>query len=357
MPPDWRQLLRWLKPGRPAAESVDKAVPGVGSSDSTAMSPGRALTTDDRPAASRAGASEIACAHKSPGTVTRASRQVSPDAGARPPVNRNGIPVLRPADDLERLFLDKEEPGPEEDPTGADQPRAPEIPPGGKKRAIRPFQAAPRDKPRTNRHGLPLLSDQDDLQHCFRTTAASDTPLEDGFPGRFDRPDDCHRRDKNGIPLLDHCHDLGRLLEASLDECDAADGDLRNAWERSIAHDARTLIKKKTGGYFPTRQLTLKERMKRYPQPQRQLDLHGLTAIQAEQHTDTYIHTAHADGLFTLRIIVGKGMHSEFGAVLPDVVEDRLSRLKRDGLVMAYRWDKGVKRKSGAVIVYLETPF
>ena len=130
-----------------------------------------------------------------------------------------------------------------------------------------------------------------------------------------------------------------------------------SAFERSIAHDTRTLIKKKTGGYFPPRQLTLKERLKRYPRPQGQLDLHGLTAIQAEQRTEAYIHTAHADGLFTLRIIVGKGLHSESGAVLPDVVQDRLKRLKRDGVVMAYRWDKGVKRKSGAVIVYLEAPF
>lgn len=356
MPPDWRQLLRWLKPGRPAADSVDKAVPGGDSSDSTATSAGRARTTDERPAASRAAASKVPSARKSPDAWTRASRRVSPEAGARPPVNRNGIPVLRPADDLERLLLDTEATGPEEDPPGADLPRSPKIATGGKKRAIRPAQAAPREKPHTNRHGLPLLSDQDDLQHCFRTRAASDAPPEDRIPGRPDRPDDCHRRDKHGIPLLDHCHDLGRLIETGLDEGDA-DEDLRNAWEQSIAHDARTLIKKKAGGYFPTRRLTLKERMKRYPQPQGQLDLHGLTAIQAEQRTDAYIHTAHADGLLTLRIIVGKGLHSEFGAVLPDVVEDRLSRLKRDGLVMAYRWDKGVKRKSGAVIVYLETPF
>ena len=156
--------------------------------------------------------------------------------------------------------------------------------------------------------------------------------------------------------MLDRCRDLGRLFEAASDAPDS-DEALLDAFERSIAHDAHTLIKKKTGGYFPTRHLTLKERLKRYPKPQGQLDLHGLTATQAEQRTESYLHTAHADGLFTLRIIVGKGLHSESGAVLPDVVEDRLNRLKRDGLVMTYRWDKGVKRKSGAVIVYLEAPF
>ena len=71
----------------------------------------------------------------------------------------------------------------------------------------------------------------------------------------------------------------------------------------------------------------------------------------------TFIRTAQTDGLYTLRIIVGKGLHSESGAVLPDVIEDLLLELKREGTVLTYRWEKGVKRKSGAVIVYLSPLF
>jgi hypothetical protein len=69
------------------------------------------------------------------------------------------------------------------------------------------------------------------------------------------------------------------------------------------------------------------------------------------------VRTAAADGRLTLRLIVGKGLHSADGAVLPDVIEDLLLALKRESLVLTFDWDKGVKRKSGAVIVYLTGPF
>jgi len=356
MAPDWRQLLRWLKSGRQAVDALDKKAPSVHSSGSTMMSPEGTPTVDEPPAASSAATSEMPSASKSPVASTPGSRQASPGATAKPPVNRNGIPVLRPGDDLERLLQAMEETGPQEDPTAVEAPPPVVSPRGRKKRDISTAKASHRGKPRYNRHGLPLLSDQDDLQDRFKAAGTNDPSPDEHSSEHPSRCDDGYPRDKHGIPRLDHCHDLGRLLEAASGGRDS-DEDLVDAFERSIAHDAHTLIKKKTGGHFPTRKLTLKERLKRYPKPQGQLDLHGLTAVQAEQRTDTYIRTAHADGLFTLRIIVGKGLHSESGAVLPDVVEDGLNRLKRDGLVVTYRWDKGVKRKSGAVIVYLEAPF
>ena len=54
---------------------------------------------------------------------------------------------------------------------------------------------------------------------------------------------------------------------------------------------------------------------------------------------------------------MGKGLHSEDRAVLPDVIEDLLTDMKREDIVLSYRWEKRVKRKSGAVIVYLAAPF
>jgi DNA-nicking Smr family endonuclease len=246
-------------------------------------------------------------------------------------------------------------------PAGHDSPafqkeRSMKPPPAGSEQSDRARGAVERQNPITNRHGLPLLSDRDDLQHHFEASAASD--LDDADRASADQPrqtDGCGRKDKNGIPVLDHCRDLGRLMASTGDE-EAPDEEWSQAFQASISHDAGTLMKRKTGGIYPVRSLTLKERLQRYPRPQGQLDLHGATAIKAQERTDAYVRTAHADGLFTLRIIVGKGLHSESGAVLPDVVEDRLIQLKRDGLVLAYRWEKGVKRKSGAVIVYLETP-
>lgn len=268
------------------------------------------------------------------------------------PLNRHGIPVLRSNDDLGRLMQGNTVA--DNDSPASDRGRPLEPPSSGRKASARNEAARRRKNPPTNRHGLPLLSDQDDLERQFKTAVPTDVKEDQDAPEKPDQPADCSRRDKNGLPILDHCHDLGRLMTASEDPA-AATEEWSQALQASLSHDARTLMKRKTGGIYPARKLTLKERLKRYPRPQGQLDLHGATALQAQQRTDAYVRTAHADGLFTLRIIVGKGLHSESGAVLPDVVEDRLIQLKRDGLVLAYRWEKGVKRKSGAVIVHLET--
>lgn len=93
--------------------------------------------------------------------------------------------------------------------------------------------------------------------------------------------------------------------------------------------------------------------VKNYPAPQSELDLHGETSQSAEFRADNYIRSALSRGLLTLRIIVGKGTHSEFGAVLPDTIEDLLNKLKKEKVVLSFRWEKKVKRKSGAIIVYL----
>jgi DNA-nicking Smr family endonuclease len=345
MAPDWRHLLRWLKPSRPSGDSeANQAAPEA--------------ATTERPDRLDTIAPEVPPAHPSPDTTKRRSHPEKPERAPRPAVNRNGIPVLRPGDDLDRLLLKTEETEPA---PGADGVPKMALPSVGLSRAKKTpdRRSAPSGRQvqaLRNRHGLPLLSDQDDLHDRFHAAADDPFSYSERHTDRPHRADNFRRQDKNGIPVLDDCQDLGRLLEA-VPVASSDEDDLAAAFERSLAHDARTLIKKKTDGFFPTRQLTMKERLKRYPQPQAQLDLHGATALQADHRTDSFLRAAHREGTLTLRIIVGKGLHSEAGAVLPDVVEDRLLQLKRDGLVLNYRWEKGLKRKSGAVIVYLEAPF
>jgi DNA-nicking Smr family endonuclease len=162
--------------------------------------------------------------------------------------------------------------------------------------------------------------------------------------------------DRHGIPRLDDQADLRRLFDVA-GEASGDGQDLREILRKSLDHDARGLMKKKTGGIFPSRRLSLKEKLRRYPAPQAQLDLHGATASRAIQQAGAFIRRARADGLFTVRIIVGKGLHSESGAVLPDVVEDLLVAMKREDLILSYRWEKRLKRKSGALIVFLATDF
>ncbi len=55
-----------------------------------------------------------------------------------------------------------------------------------------------------------------------------------------------------------------------------------------------------------------------------------------------------------MRLIVGKGRHSKMGPVLPDVIEDLVVAMKKQGVVLWFEWDKKSKSRSGALIVYLK---
>jgi len=93
--------------------------------------------------------------------------------------------------------------------------------------------------------------------------------------------------------------------------------------------------------------------LKQYPAPETELDLHGFTGPEAVQRTVSFVAAARQKGLLTLRIITGKGLHSEGPAVLPDVVEQVLSEMKQEKEIFSFRWEKNEKQKSGAVLVYL----
>ncbi|MCG8632451.1 MAG: Smr/MutS family protein [Desulfobacterales bacterium] len=109
---------------------------------------------------------------------------------------------------------------------------------------------------------------------------------------------------------------------------------------------------RKPSGTAP-KPVPLKKRLKRYPPPEADLDLHGFTAIGAEAKAKSFIHTARHQGVFTLRIIVGRGLHSQEGPVLPDVIEDLLKLMKKEKIVLAFEWEGRKKSSSGAVIVYM----
>ncbi len=102
------------------------------------------------------------------------------------------------------------------------------------------------------------------------------------------------------------------------------------------------------------RPLSLKQTIKRYPGVELDLDLHGYYAIDAQLELRSFIQSCRHQGYFTVRIIVGKGLHSENGAVLPDIVEDELKKMLKQNLVIFYKWERKKKETSGAVIVYLK---
>jgi len=100
-------------------------------------------------------------------------------------------------------------------------------------------------------------------------------------------------------------------------------------------------------------QVPEKQRLSPRGTPGAELDLHGCHVREALVRVEAFLETAALQGLDAVRIIVGKGLHSQGSAVLPDAVEGKIVDLKRRGRVATFAWEKKHKRASGAVIVFL----
>jgi len=160
-------------------------------------------------------------------------------------------------------------------------------------------------------------------------------------------------RNKSGVTVLKDDEDLAAHF---LGEESSGGGraDFAALLEQTLDPAAvqQALAVKETGadGSPPQR---MSDKLRQYPPPQAELDLHHYTASDAAAQTEFFIKSAAQRGLKTLRIIVGRGLHSEGRAVLPDVVERALVSLKHQDIVLSFAWEKRSKTRSGAVIVYL----
>ncbi len=150
---------------------------------------------------------------------------------------------------------------------------------------------------------------------------------------------------RSGIPMLSEYHDFTELFKVS--ESKTASRRKELSWEEVLLQKEEIFSEEKP--------LTAKDRLKQYPEPDEELDLHGCTAAQAVIRTEAFIFNAVKQKLKTVRVIVGKGLHSEGKAVLKEVIEDKLVRMKQEELIFNFRWEKDRKLKSGAIIVYLYT--
>ena len=160
--------------------------------------------------------------------------------------------------------------------------------------------------------------------------------------------------DKKGFAILTDRHDLYQLFEGDKRKKTKPEENFAEMFEKSgIDKYQQRLLKEKTSLASKTKPLTVGERIKEYPPPQGELDLHGYTAADAETKTGVFIRNARIKGIRTVRVIVGKGLHSNGKAVLPDVIEKKILRLKREQQVLGFKWEKKDKRKSGSLIVYL----
>ncbi len=92
-----------------------------------------------------------------------------------------------------------------------------------------------------------------------------------------------------------------------------------------------------------------------YPKhPQDSLDLHLFTVKEALTRADAFMRMSKGNGLRTIQIITGKGIHSEGGeAKIRNAIRDRVIELRRQNIVHSYKWDQRREQSSGAIIVYL----
>ncbi len=280
--------------------------------------------------------------------------------------NRHGIRVFSQGENPEQALLSSEVLSV----NGKVEPSAPPVQ-ASNSRGVAGETAQGRPTSVTNRHGIRVINDDTPLDRLFspcgddravRESKENQTGVfyREGANAGDSGPSRSHTHfpetDRHGIPILGRTDDLDRLFRGSPPSGGTSEEAFDRLLEMSLADASPgTIMRKKHEGAPTPRPLPVRRRIKGYPRPQCQLDLHGYTAERAAHRTDAFIRTAHANRRLTLRIIVGKGLHSENGPVLPDVVEDRLRDLKTDGIVLHFEWEKGVKRKSGAVVVYLNS--
>ncbi len=117
--------------------------------------------------------------------------------------------------------------------------------------------------------------------------------------------------------------------------------------------ELRKLQENKSNNNIDKKVISLKERIKLYPKPQEKYDLHGLTALEADSITEKFLNDSKNRGLKTVRVVTGKGHHSVSGSVLRDSVEKLANTLKKNGMILAWKWEKKYKEKSGSIIFYL----
>ena len=189
-----------------------------------------------------------------------------------------------------------------------------------------------------NKNKLPVLDSDEDLLAAFekKNKIKSDPSAQTSADSLKNNP-----VNKHGINMLAGSRDREKKKEDEIEENFA---DLLEEFYQQ----------RRSGPVHKPSPMPVKKRLKRYPPVELELDLHGFNTIGAQIKARSFIHTCKHQGYFTVRIIVGKGVHSDLGPVLPDVIEDELKEMKKQDLVIGYAWDKKKKSKSGSVIVYLK---
>jgi len=195
-----------------------------------------------------------------------------------------------------------------------------------------------KNRKKRDKNNLPIFDSDQDLLHAFENKESSCS----NHGGKSKIKADKRDINKHGIDILTEDYN-------GLDSPNEVEEDFATLLEESFKQKKINPSSKRRKDQMP-----VKKRLKRYPGVEKTLDLHGFNAIGAQIKAKSFINSCKQFGYFTIRIIVGKGTHSDLGPVLPDVVEDVVRDMKNNGQVLSYDWEKKSKSKSGAIIIYLK---
>jgi len=92
------------------------------------------------------------------------------------------------------------------------------------------------------------------------------------------------------------------------------------------------------------------------PTPEEEIDLHGLDARSAAREVKAAVADARERGLRCVRVIHGKGLHSESGAVLRDRVPGWLTQPPLAAIVLAFARSRRDGGGSTAVLLRRKRP-
>ncbi|OQY01349.1 MAG: hypothetical protein B6I26_04710 [Desulfobacteraceae bacterium 4572_130] len=240
--------------------------------------------------------------------------------------NKKGIRVFKENEDFSDIFR-------EEEPDLDDSKKI-------KKEFIQEHK-----KERKNKHGISILDDSKSLLKIFekQNTETKNENTETKTEKKTKITENYQKILENDKKNIENSKENIKEIFSQLLDISFENKNIKDLMHQKKVHDS---FKKP---------ISLKQRLKQYPLPEKELDLHRVTAQQANIKAESYIRTAFKQGILTLRIIVGRGLHSHDGiAVLPDLIEELLKKLKQQGIVLWFELEGEKKSTAGAFIVYLK---
>lgn len=204
----------------------------------------------------------------------------------------------------------------------------------------------------SNKNKIPVIDKEKDFEKIFQDpkyqkkgkSKVKSQPVKPQIKRRNDLKKNF--KNKNGIRVIKNTSDLNDFFLSCEEKTSI----------KSINHppdNERAFLNAKKGETSKNRPVPLEKRISRYPKPELTLDLHGFSSIQAKLKVENFINSSFKKGFFTLKIITGKGNHSDLGAVLPQVTEDIVKEMINANKVLHYKWENIVIEASGSMIVYL----